>query len=250
VYYSNQVVAIGNSKLSDTDKNRQLVRYLQEALNASADQAALDSLGLDKASLQTIFTSMRDSKTYLDGIGAAGPIVNAIVRAAQDRLDALQQIIIPATEAGLDRAIEADFHETQARSMRALNLLYEARMGDRAALDTLLSEDASVKSLIPSAQKATEKEMEAAEKYLLDRLGGISVVLHQLDYDLAAYKAKQDELGAWRYEIDERVKLARNAMAVWAQSHRNLGNGIPVPPLIDVQGMAGSLVGNAVKTVL
>jgi hypothetical protein len=259
VYYSNQVVAIGNSKLSDTDKNRQLVRYLQEALNASADQAALDSLGLDKASLQTIFTSMRDSKTYLDGIGAAGPIVNAIVRAAQDRLDALQQIIIPATEAGLDRAIEADFHETrtnytnlkgtQARSMRALNLLYEARMGDRAALDTLLSEDASVKSLIPSAQKSTEKEMEAAEKHLLDRLAGLNVVLHQLDYDLAAYKAKQDELGAWRYEIDERVKLARNAMAVWAQSHRNLGNGIPVPPLIDVQGMAGSLVGGAVKTV-
>ena len=259
VYYSNQVVAIGNSKLSDTDKNRQLARYLQDMLNASADQAALDSLGLDKASVQAVLTNIRDSKTYLDGIGAAGPIVNAIVMAVQDKLDALQQSVIPATEAGLDRAMEADFHETrtnytnlkgtQARSMRALNLLYEARMGDRAALDTLLSEDSSVKSLVPSGQKATEKEMQAAEQYLLDRLAGINTVLHQLDYDLAAYKAKQDELGAWRYEIDERIKIARNAMAVWSQSHRNLGAGIPVPPLIDVQGMAGSLVGSAVKTV-
>lgn len=259
VYYSNQVVAIGNSKLSDTDKNRQLARYLQEVLNASADQAALDSLGLDRASVQTVLANIRDSKTYLDGIGAAGPVINAIVMAVQDRLDDLQQNVIPATEAGLDRAMEADFHETrtnytnlkatQARSMRALNLLYGARMGDRAALDSLLSEDTSVKSLIPSAQKATEKEMAAAEQYLLDRLAGINTVLHQLDYDLLAYKAKQDELGAWRYEIDERIKIARNAMAVWAQSHRNLGNGIPVPPLIDVQGMAGSLVGNAVKTV-
>ncbi len=259
VYYSNQVVAIGNSKLSDQDKNRQLARYLQEMLNSAADQAALDSLGLDKASVQTVLTSIRDSKTYLDGIGAAGPIINAIVMAMQDKLDELQQNGVPATEAGLDRAMEADFHETrtnymnlketQARSMRALNFLYEARMGDRAALDTLLSEDASVKSLIPSGQKATEKEMAAAEQYLLDRLVGINIVLHQLDYDLAAYKAKQDELGAWRYEIDERIKIARNAMAVWSQSHRNLGAGIPVPPLIDVQGMAGSLVGGAVKTV-
>jgi hypothetical protein len=259
VYYSNQVVAIGNSKLSDADKNRQLARYLQDVLSASADQAALDSLGLEQASVQTVLTAIRDSKTYLDGIGAAGPIINAIVMAMQDKLDDLQQNVIPATEAGLDRSIEADFHETrtnytnlkgtQARSMRALNLLYEARMGDRAALDTLLSEDASVKGFLPSAQKATEKDMEAAEKYLLDRLAGINTVLHQLDYDLLAYKVKQDELGAWRYEIDERIKIARNAMAVWSQSHRNLGAGIPVPPLIDVQGMAGSLVGGAVKTV-
>ena len=61
VYYSNQVVAIGNSKLSDTDKNRQLARYLQDMLNAAANQAALDSLGLDQASVQTVLTSIRDS---------------------------------------------------------------------------------------------------------------------------------------------------------------------------------------------
>jgi hypothetical protein len=167
VYYSNQVVAIGNSKLSDQDKNRQLARYLQDVLNASADQAALDSLGLDQASVQPVLTSIRDSKTYLDGIGAAGPIINAIVMAVQDRLDELQQTVIPSTESALDRAMEADFHETrtnytnlketQARSMRALNLLYEARMGDRAALDTLLSEDSSVKSLIPVAREGARR---------------------------------------------------------------------------------------------
>lgn len=259
VYYSNQVVAIGNSKLSEADKNRQLARYLREVMNASANTSVLDSLGFDEASANAVFQNIRDAETYLDGIGAAGPIVNAVVVAVQDRLDDLQQNIMPAMGVGLDRMIEADFHDTrtnyfnlkrtQARSMRALNLLYEARMGDRAALDTLLSEDLSVKSFFPSTQKATEKEMEAAEKYLLDRLAGINIVLHQLDYDLAAYKAKQDELGAWLYDVDERVKIARNAMAVWSQSHRNLGAGIPVPPLIDVQGMAGSLVGNAVKTV-
>ena len=259
VYYSNQVVAIGNSKLSDEAKNRQLARYLKDMLAAAASPTILDSLGLDQASVQAILTNIRSAKTYLDGIAAAGPIASAIVMAMQDKLDELQQTVIPATEAGLDRAIEADFHNTrtnymnlkttQARSIHALNLLYVARMGDRAALDTLLSEDSSIKEFFPSAPKVTEKEMTAAQQYLLDRLDGIDTVIHQLDYDLAAYKAKQDELGAWRYDVDERVKIARNAMAVWAQSHRNLGAGIPVPPMIDIQGLTGSLVGNAVKTV-
>jgi hypothetical protein len=39
-------------------------------------------------------------------------------------------------------------------------------------------------------------------------------------------------------------------MTVWAQSHRNLGAGIPVPPLIDVAGFATGLVGSATKTVI
>jgi hypothetical protein len=259
VFYSNQVVAIANSKLSAQDKNRQLARYLREVLDASAGTAFLDSLGLDEASAKTVLQNIRDAKTYLEGIAAAGPIVTAVVVAVQDRLDDLQQTVIPAIEAGMDRAIEVDFRDTrtnymnlkgtQARSMRALNLLYVSRMGDRSALDTLLNEDPSVKDFLPSAQKASAKELAAAERYLIDRLAGIDIVIHQLDYDLAAYKAKQDELGAWRIDVDERVKIARNAMAVWAQSHRNLGAGIPVPPLIDVQGITGSLVGSAKNAV-
>jgi hypothetical protein len=36
---------------------------------------------------------------------------------------------------------------------------------------------------------------------------------------------------------------------IWGQSHRNLGVGIPVPPLIDVEGLAGSAFGTAKKAV-
>ena len=259
VYYSNQVVAIGNSSLSAEDKNRQLARYLQEVMERSSQGMPLDSLGLDEASVQAVVENIRNAKTYLEGIAAAGPMVNAVVIAIQDRLDELQQTILPAIGDALDHAIEADFADTrtnytdlktlQARSMRAMNLLYLARMGDRGVLDALLSEDPSLKEFFPSPAKVTGKEMDAAERYLLDRLARIDTLIHQLDYDLAAYRAKQEELGEWRLGVDEKVKIARNAMAVWAQSHRNLGAGIPVPPLIDVSGIAGSLAGTAKKAV-
>jgi hypothetical protein len=65
-----------------------------------------------------------------------------------------------------------------------------------------------------------------------------------------AYHYKQDEMEEWRLNVDEKIRVARNAISVWAQSHRNLGAGIPVPPLIDVAGIAGGLVGTAANTVI
>jgi hypothetical protein len=53
--------------------------------------------------------------------------------------------------------------------------------------------------------------------------------------------AKQQELEQIRVNIDTRIKLARDAISVWAQSHRNLGAGIPVPAMVDVVGIAGGL---------
>jgi hypothetical protein len=75
-------------------------------------------------------------------------------------------------------------------------------------------------------------------------------MIQQLSNDAADYHAKQDEMENWRINVDERIKVARNAMTVWAQSHRNLGAGIPVPPLIDVSGFASGLVGTAVNKVV
>jgi hypothetical protein len=88
--------------------------------------------------------------------------------------------------------------------------------------------------------------MAAAETHLTERLTRLDTFIHQLDPDVALYMAKLRELEEWRQTIDEKVKIARDAIAVWAQSHRNLGAGIPVPPLIDVTGMAKNLV----KTVV
>jgi hypothetical protein len=76
------------------------------------------------------------------------------------------------------------------------------------------------------------------------------MMMDQMDEIKAEYIAKQNELIAWRTQVDEKIRIARTAITIWAQSHRNLGAGIPVPPLIDVAGIAGGLVGTAAKTVI
>jgi hypothetical protein len=133
--------------------------------------------------------------------------------------------------------------------MRAANLFYRVRMGDTVSMTALLEEDPSVKEFIPSPEKATTKTMDATEGYLLDRLDKVDRMIRQLDADMAQYKAMRDELETWRITVDDKVKVARNAIMIWGQSHRNLGVGIPVPPLIDVEGLAGSAFGTAKKAV-
>ena len=85
---------------------------------------------------------------------------------------------------------------------------------------------------------------------MLDRLNHIDSIIQQLSNDVSRYYAKRDELEEWRISVDERISVARNAITIWAQSHRNLGTGIPVPPLIDVTGIATGLVGTAAGRVV
>jgi hypothetical protein len=90
VYYSNQVVAISNARMTDKDKNRHLARYLFEALQKTAVKEQLDSLGLERVPIEAVLENIRQSDTYMDGIGAANPLISEIVVAIQIRLDELQ----------------------------------------------------------------------------------------------------------------------------------------------------------------
>ena len=122
-----------------------------------------------------------------------------------------------------------------------MSQLYSGRRGDLSALDTLLNEDPSVREVIPSPDKAASKELAAAEVLLRDRLLGLDTCIDQMAPEVASYKAKLQELEDWRISVDLRVKIAREEISVWAQAHRNLGDGIPVPPVIDVTGFATDL---------
>ena len=133
--------------------------------------------------------------------------------------------------------------------MLSVTRIYRARIGDRAELDTLLQADTSLHDFFSSSEKATPAQLAAAETYLLSQLQHIDVMLNQLAEVRARYHAAQDEVTAWRTQLDEKIMIARTAITVWGQSHRNLGAGIEVPPLINVTGIATGLAGNAVKTI-
>ncbi len=259
VYYSNQVVAINNSKLKDREKNRQLARYLYDAMEKSIANQKIDSLQLDEMGARIVLDNIRNADTYLEAIIAAGPVVNSVVRAILKRLDEIQAMIDPIL-LGFDREIERDYGATRVNYKRLINLqeqmmlsitrLYRARIGDKAEMDTLLQENASLTDYLSSAENASPAQLAAAESYLLDQLHQIDIMLDHLDDAKAEYVAKQDELIAWRIQVDQKIMIARTAMTIWAQSHRNLGAGIPVPPLFDVGGFATGLIGTAANTVI
>jgi hypothetical protein len=255
VMYSNQVVSLNGAKMDDKKKNDHLAKYIEEATRRVSKPGMLDSIGIDAAALSDILADVRNAEVYLDGIAAASPLINAVVASIGKHLEAIQSSV-PKVVVALDRKIEADFAsrktnymsltELQVVTLRGMTQIYKARRGDQASLDTLLREDPSVKEFIPSPEKATGKGLTAAEAFLTDRLMKLDTFIRQMDTEAEAYRAKRRELADWQLNIEGRIKVARDAIGVWAQSHRNLGAGIPVPPLIDVGGIAAGLA----KTVV
>jgi hypothetical protein len=259
VFYSNQVVAINNAKLSNRDKNKQLARYLSDAMEKALRDEKIDSLQVDKMEAVSVLKNIRDAESYLDGIAAASPIVNSVVLAVKRRLQEIQDAI-PSILIAFNREIEKDYAMTRANYKQLVKLqeelmlsatrLYQARIGNQAQLNLLVQSNAAVRNIIPSTTNVSAAQLAKVEAYLIKELQQINILIHQLDDVKTEYIAKQDELIAWGTQADEKVRIARTAMTVWAQSHRNLGAGIPVPPLIDVAGIATGLVGSATRTVI
>ena len=250
VMYSNQLVALNMSSKSDKEKNRLLAAYLKEVAAKVADRARFDSIGVSSSMFDTVFSSIERAETFREGIDAASPMINAIVLAMLNRLDELDQTV-PIVIAAVDRAVDEEYakkgsnyfnlRRMQTTFLQAMTLLFDAKGGDRAALEQLLLVDPSLREFFASAANVTPKEFKAAEESLTIRLERINTCIHYLDDDKTVYSAKQRELEALRVNTEERIKVARDAIMVWAQSHRNLGAGIEVPPMIDVAGIAGGL---------
>lgn len=259
IYYSNQLVAINNARLSEKDKNRMLVSYLNEQIEKTLAEKRSDSLRVDISTAKTILENIKNAKTYLDGLSAAEPIVNSVVTEVLERIDEFQNLI-PLIIAGFDKGIEDDYkavrenykrlHKLQEEWMLSVTRLYNARIGDQSELKKLLEENASLRYFIPSADKANHDNLVQAENFLLGQVKEVELLLQQLDDIKVEYIVKQDEVVAWRNEIDSKILVARTSLTIWARAHKNLGAGIPVPPMIDVAGIAGNLAGNVVKTVV
>jgi hypothetical protein len=239
---------------ADKEKNALLADYLLEATGKVATRERLQEIGIGQAAYDSTMQGIRNATTFLDGVAAASPMVNAIVLAVLERLDEMNNDL-PSLTGVIDGKIEARYREKraayegltsiQARYLNAATLLYEARSGDEAVLDSLFAYDASLRDFIPEDRTATRKEFDLAEEDLVGRLGRIGTLISQLEVERQTYLATQQELEDFRINVDQRIKLARDAIVVWGQAHRNLGQGIPVAPMIDIAGMASGLARTA-----
>ena len=262
VYYSNQIAVIYNSRLTDKQKNVQLALYLEEAFSKVKHKERLDSIGLNKEDVELVLKDIRNSERYLDGIAAADPIINTIVLALFDRLDEIEggiSSIIASFESQIygEYALAIDNYlrlkDLQNMTMETLTKLYLAQTRDITIIDTLLQSDLSLSFYIKSRDNVSHEEFFSAEEYLVNRLGSIDVMLKQLEYERVEYLAKKDEISNWHLQVDEKLAIARNAITIWAQSHRNLGRGIEVPPLLDIStivNLIGPAVGKAAGTLV
>ena len=254
VMYSNQLVALNNARMKDSEKNQRLADYLVVVRRRSVDTKTMEDLGVQMSGLDSVIDNIRSAPTFLEGIDAAAPLVDAIVFAMSTRLEEFSSMV-PGLVAGFEERIEADqtqqkenmleLRRLQAVFHRAATLLYRAKMGEPQMLDTLLAVDPSLREYFNTKGGVSGKNWQDAEDALTLRLERIDGFMTQLASEARIYRAKQQELGEWRIQLEEKIKIGRDAIMVWAQSHHNLGKGIPVPPLIDVTGIAGGLAKKA-----
>jgi len=250
VIYSNQLVALNMSDKKDKEKNRLLAAYFKDAIGKVANPNVMDSIGISRAQLDTILSNIERAETYREGIEAASPLVNAVVIAMQDEMKEILDMV-PAVIAGIENRIETEYAgqrqnyralvRLQTRLQRAMTLLYEGRMGNRDSLRALPELDSSIKEFSQSPERMTQQEFKLAEDMLTKRLEHVDEMVHQLDEAKSSYSAKLKELEMLRVNLEERLRISRDAVMIWAQSHRNLGAGIAVPPLIDVAAIASGL---------
>jgi hypothetical protein len=250
VMYSNQLVALNMSDKKDKEKNRLLARYLKDAFEKVASPQVMDSIGVSRAQLDTVLSNIEGAMSYREGIQAASPLVNAVVVAMQDELKEILDMV-PEVITGIENRVESEYAtqrqnyrallRLQTRLQRCMTLLYEGRMGNRDSLRVLSELDSSIKELSPSPEQMTPGEFKLADDMLTKRLERVDAMVHQLDEAKSSYSAKLKELDLLRVNLEGRLRMARDAIMVWAQSHRNLGAGIAVPPLIDIGGIASGL---------
>jgi len=250
IMYSNQLVALNNAQMTEQKKNGMLADYILEARRHAIRRGNLEGLGISEGLLDSVIVSIRSAPTYLEAIDAASPLVDAIVFAMTNGIEEISSSV-PAIVLAFDRRIESDqaeqkrnlleLRDLQARFHHAAALLFRARMGEPRALVTLLMVDPSLREYLNPRGEISWKNWQMAEDVLATRLERINLFMNQLLVEAKIYRAKQQELLNWRVELEEKIKIARNTLMVWAQSHHNLGKGVPVPPLIDLGGIAGGL---------
>ena len=256
VYYSNQLVAISNSSMSAQGKNNQLAIYVHDVMDRIDHQERTDSLGLSRAQIDSTILRIKKAETYREGIEAADPVAKSIVISMFDRLDQLELLVEEVVLSFEDQIYEdhelaiANYlalKDLQNKTQFKLTQLYYAESGQSNELDSLIVTDRALAKEISHQRSIEPIDFESGEAFLLERLENIDALLRQLDDDKQVFLDMKREIGEWHIQADEKIKITRNSLIVWSQTHKNLGQGIVTPPLIGVENLI-DLVLPAVKS--
>jgi hypothetical protein len=261
-FYSMQITSLNESKLSDRRKLQELARYLKEIVRPTLPAEMGGGSAFSQEDFDDLLKDLASRETFLDGLSAAQPLVNAaqahgllLFDQFDDRLVVIAEAIngeIEAQFAPLKRNI-VELEALQERAMEGVTLLYRYRLGEAEALPALRTLYPPVVEQLPTGKSPTAKQLEAAELELVAQLQRIKGLKEQLTPEFMVYKESQRELETLRILNEERSRLGRATLVLWARSHKNLGMGVGVPPAIDVMGLlktaTGAAAGSAGKLV-
>lgn len=257
-YYSNQVVAISNSSISEKNKNIQLANYIEEVLEKLEHKKGIGNHGISQKRIDSTLNLIRNSETYLKGIKAADPMAKSIVVLMNFRLDQLENMIVDVVSS-FEAQILTDFEftienyyalkELQDITQSKLTKLYFAQTGQYNLIDSLLVSDASLAKFLNKNDPKNQTNFDNAESFLMKRLENIDIMLQQLVDDKQQFTDMKNEIGEWHLQVDEKIKITRNSLIIWSRSHKNLGNGVVTPAILGIENLS-KVVFPAIKSVL
>ena len=254
VFYSLQVVSLNSAQISETKKCELLGQYLDDALRPSLthqNEGRQYEISISPDTLSRIIKEIKSQKNFIDGLNKAQPLIDAVIGYSDGTFNELKEdVTIAANEifASIDtnfaaiRTGKLDIEKLQTRSVRSYWLLYCYRFGEKAALDSLLKVDPAFYSFISPNHEISPENFTALEKQIMQRMHNIDIIKRQLDPEFELYKAHLKELDEISIFVNEIMRKARIAMIVFARSHRNLAEGVTVPPAIDIMRQANKVV--------
>jgi hypothetical protein len=224
-------------------KLQELARYIDEAARPGIREGQVADLAITEEQLDKMLENIRSSRTFLDGLKAAQPLVLATTTYGGRLLDRMDGAVrVAASE--VDSAVESRFaplrenivevERIHSRIVHNFNQLYRVRFGEEETLSDLFRANPGLSHLASASRRPTPQELDTIERRLAEDLERVDLIRKQLAPEFETYREYQKELEALRVQTQDIFRLGRTTLVVWSRAHRNLAAGIPVPPDIDM----------------
>ena len=255
IAYSIEVVTLGNTKMKERERSQKLADYLDQLLRPMLEKPE-SNLDFTDAELDTVLINVRKQKDFLDGLNAAQPLIDNIAATIGRFLDETKDVLDEALEEIHQRIMDdnrimvagnRNLRDNQIKTMYNIEYFQKHRLGDKTALDSLLSKEPSLKEVVKDRNNITPADLRAMEERLIFKLKALHEVREQLSVDLELYNKQLRELDEHTKIYNEALRKVRVVVIVWSKAHRRLAAGVTDPAKIDLVGMVVNAASSVVK---
>jgi len=253
ISYAVQVVTLAESRLSGPERAAALADYVDGLIRPVLEKPEPE-LNLTSKKLEELVAGVRSQKSLLDALGAAQPVVDEIAYSAGELFDVTKDIMDRAVDSARAR-IDEDHRPVRegdkalktylVASMVDVGFLRAHRLGDPAAIDSLLAHQPSLREVVDPRDGVSNDEMIAIEQRMQFLLRSLRELRDQLQPDIELYWEQQRELDRIANNYNAALRQATVAVLAWSRAHKRLAAGVTDPAQIDVLGIAKKAAGSA-----